>query len=141
MGESPTINCSDAVAATPSAPLPSETTAGPGPSGVRSGSRVELPAKGRLTSATIVRGCTVVAGVVAVDQLTKAAATAAGNTWITHPVSNPKFSLGVAGGPLPMMVLVTVTAIIAFNAYIVVQAVRGRLPAWIPGRAGRIGWC
>lgn len=70
---------------------------------------------------------------MAADQLTKAAATAVGEQPFSHPVTNPEFSLGLAGGSLPMMVLVTVAAVLAFGAYVVWQAVRGRLPAWVPG--------
>jgi signal peptidase II len=73
------------------------------------------------------------AGVVVVDQLTKAAATWVGNTAVTHPATNPEFSLGVAGGSLPMMVVATIAGTLAFGAYVVRQAVRGRLPAWVPG--------
>ena len=73
------------------------------------------------------------AAVVAADQLTKAAATAVGESALSHPVTNPEFSLGLAGGSLPMMVLVTVAGVLAFGAYVVWQAVRGRLPAWVPG--------
>ena len=93
------------------------------------------PAAGRDASAqsALARGCVVAAGVVVVDQLTKAGATALGNTAVTHPVTNPEFSLGLAGGSLSMMVLVTVAGIVAFGAYVVWQAVRGRLAAWVPG--------
>ena len=70
---------------------------------------------------------------MAVDQLTKAGATALGNTAVTHPITNAEFSLGLAGGSLAMMVLVTIVGIVAFGAYVVWQALRGRLPAWVPG--------
>lgn len=88
---------------------------------------------GHVLTTTVRRGFVAAAVVVAVDQLTKTAATAVGNTWVTRPANNPEFSLGAAGGPLPMMVLATVIAVIAFNAYVVAQTARGRLPVWIPG--------
>lgn len=84
-------------------------------------------------ASVLARGGLVAGLVVAADQLTKAGASALGDTAVTHPVTNPEFSLGLAGGSLPMMVLVTVAGIVAFGAYVVWQAVRGRLPAWVPG--------
>ena len=80
----------------------------------------------------LARASLVAAGVVLVDQLTKAGATALGNSAVTHPVTNAEFSLGLAGGSLPMMVLVTIAGVIAFGAYVVWQAAHGRLPAWVP---------
>jgi signal peptidase II len=72
--------------------------------------------------------------VVVLDQLTKALASSVGDTALTHPATNPEFSLGLAGGSLPMMVLVTVAGIAAFGAYVIWQALRGRLAAWVPAR-------
>ena len=71
--------------------------------------------------------------VVVVDQLTKAGGTALGTTTVTYPVTNAEFSLGVAGGSVSMMVLVTLAGIAVFCAYAVWQAVLGRLAAWVPG--------
>jgi signal peptidase II len=71
--------------------------------------------------------------VIAVDQLTKAAATSLGNSAVTHPITNPEFSLGLASGSLPVMVLITIAGCVAFGAYVVWRALQGRLPAWVPG--------
>ena len=46
-------------------------------------------------------------------------ATALGNTAVTHPSTNAEFSLGLAGGSLTMMVLVTIAGIVAFGADVV----------------------
>ena len=81
----------------------------------------------------LARGALVAGAVTVVDQLTKAGASALGNTALTHPVANAEFSLGLAGGSLSMMVVVTIAGIVAFGAYVVTQAVLGRLPAWVPG--------
>ena len=81
----------------------------------------------------VARGALVAGAVMVVDQLTKAGATALGTTSVTHPVANAEFSLGLAGGSLPVMVMVTIAGIVAFGAYVVSQAVLGRLPAWVPG--------
>lgn len=81
---------------------------------------------------TLARGLLIAAAVVVVDQVTKAGATWLGNTAVTHPTTNPEFSLGLAGGSVSMMVLVTVAGIIAFGAFVVWQALRGRLSAWVP---------
>lgn len=91
--------------------------------------RVVAPA----TRVVVTRGCLVAAGAVAVDQTTKIIGTSLGNTAFTHPVTNPDFSLGLAGGPVSVMVLLTVVGTVAFGAYVVAQSVRGRLPAWVPG--------
>ena len=82
--------------------------------------------------AILTRGSIIAAMVVMVDQLTKAGAHALGDTAISHPITNDRFSLGLAGGPLPVMIVITVVGIVAFGAYVVAQAVRGRLPAWVP---------
>lgn len=84
------------------------------------------------TKAVLTRGSVIAAMVVLIDQLTKAGAHALGDTAITHPITNDRFSLGLAGGPLPVMVVITVVGIVAFGAYVLAQAVRGRLPAWVP---------
>jgi lipoprotein signal peptidase len=71
--------------------------------------------------------------IVGCDQLTKAAATALGERRFSHPVTNAEFSLGVAGGPLSLMVLITVAGVLAFGVYVVWQTLHGRLAAWVPG--------
>jgi signal peptidase II len=71
--------------------------------------------------------------VIVIDQLSKALGTWVGNTAVTHPVTNDRFSLGLAGGSLSTMVLVTVAGIVLFGAYVTWQAVCGRLSAWVPG--------
>jgi signal peptidase II len=81
-----------------------------------------------LAAGSLVAGLTVVA-----DQLTKAGANVLGNTAVTYPVTNPDFSLGLASGSLSMMVLVTLAGMVAFGAYVVWQAMGGRLAAWVPG--------
>ena len=81
----------------------------------------------------VARGALATGIVIILDQLTKAGATALGNSAVTHPVTNAQFSLGLAGGSLTMMVLVTIAGMVAFGAYVVWQAMRGRLPAWVPG--------
>ena len=79
------------------------------------------------------RGSITAALVVAVDQLTKAAASLLGDSAVTHPIANSEFSLGLAGGSLSAMVAVTIVGIIAFGAFVVREAVRGRFPPWVPG--------
>jgi signal peptidase II len=79
------------------------------------------------------RGGLVGGAVVLIDQLTKAGAIALGNTAVTHPQMNAEFSLGLAGGSLSVMVLVTIAGIAAFGAYVVWASVHGRLPAWVAG--------
>ena len=86
-----------------------------------------------LTRFVVRRGLLVAVMVVLVDQLTKAGASALGNTALTHPSTNAEFSLGLAGGSLPVMVLITIAGSAAFGAYVVWRAVQGRLPAWVPG--------
>ena len=68
-----------------------------------------------------------------VDQLTKAGATSLGDTAFTHPQTNAEFSLGLASGSLPVMVLVTIAGVAAFGAYVLWQTLRGRLAPWVPG--------
>lgn len=119
---------------TPTRPLPSERDTGqllPAEPSHVSGAR--RASRSSPTGSVLARGALVAGMVFVVDQLTKAGATALGNTAVTHPVTNPEFSLGLAGGSLPMMVLVTVAGMVAFGGYVVWQAWRGRLPAWVPG--------
>jgi lipoprotein signal peptidase len=74
--------------------------------------------------------------VVAVDQLTKLAATrvAAGHTGgLLVPVRNPRFSLGLAGASLPVMALLMAVGIAAGGGYALRAVSRGRLAVWIPG--------
>lgn len=74
--------------------------------------------------------------VVGLDQATKLAATlaAAGQTsGLVVPVHNPRFSLGLAGAPLPIMALLMAAGILAAGGYSLRAAHRGRLPAWVPG--------
>jgi lipoprotein signal peptidase len=74
--------------------------------------------------------------VVGLDQATKLAATlaAAGQTsGLVVPVHNPRFSLGLAGAPLPIMALLMAAGILAAGAYVLHAAHRGRLSAWVPG--------
>jgi lipoprotein signal peptidase len=74
--------------------------------------------------------------VIGLDQLTKLATTlvATGQTsGLLVPVHNPRFSLGVAAAPLPVMVLVMAAGIAAAGGYALHAAARGRLPAWVPG--------
>ena len=78
------------------------------------------PRGGHPRSATAVKtGLIVTAVVVAVDQLTKATAASLGPTAFTHPVMNEEFSLGLASGPLLIMVVVAVVGILAFGTYVV----------------------
>jgi signal peptidase II len=74
--------------------------------------------------------------VVGMDQATKLAATlaAAGQTsGLLVPVHNPRFSLGLAGAPLPVMALLMAVGILTAGGYSLQAAHRGRLPTWIPG--------
>ena len=74
--------------------------------------------------------------VIGLDQLTKLTATlvATGqSTGLLVPVHNPRFSLGVAAAPLPVMVVVMAAGIAAGGGYALRAATRGRLPAWVPG--------
>jgi lipoprotein signal peptidase len=74
--------------------------------------------------------------VVGLDQATKLAATlaAAGHTsGLVVPVHNPRFSLGLAGAPLPITALLMAAGILAAGSYSLHAAHRGRLPTWIPG--------
>jgi lipoprotein signal peptidase len=74
--------------------------------------------------------------VVGLDQATKLAATlaAAGQTsGLLVPVHNPRFSLGLASAPLPVMALLMAAGILAAGGYSLYAAHRGRLPAWVPG--------
>jgi signal peptidase II len=74
--------------------------------------------------------------VVGLDQATKLAATlaAAGQTsGLVVPVHNPRFSLGLAGAPLPVMALLMAVGILAAGGYSLHAAHRGRLPTWVPG--------
>jgi lipoprotein signal peptidase len=73
--------------------------------------------------------------VVGLDQATKLAASlaAAGRTsGLVVPVHNPRFSLGLAGAPLPIMALVMAAGILAAGG---LQPVRRppRPPAWLSG--------
>jgi signal peptidase II len=83
--------------------------------------------------AVVRRGVFYLVLVIVIDQLSKALGTWVGNTAVTHPVTNDRFSLGLAGGSLSTMVLVTVAGIVLFGAYVTWQAVCGRLSAWVPG--------
>jgi signal peptidase II len=74
--------------------------------------------------------------VVGLDQATKLAATlaAAGQTsGLVVPVHNPRFSLGLAGAPLPIMALLMAAGILAAGGYSLHAAHRGRLPTWVSG--------
>jgi signal peptidase II len=74
--------------------------------------------------------------VVGLDQATKLAATlaAAGQTsGLVVPVHNPRFSLGLASAPLPVMALLMAAGILAAGGYSLRAAHRGRLPVWVPG--------
>jgi lipoprotein signal peptidase len=74
--------------------------------------------------------------VVGLDQATKLTATLAapGQTnGLVVPVHNPRFSLGLAGAPLPIMALLMAVGILAAGAYSLHAAHRGRLPSWVPG--------
>jgi lipoprotein signal peptidase len=74
--------------------------------------------------------------VVAVDQLTKFAATqvAAGHSGgLLVLVCNPRFSLSLAGATLPVMALLMVAGIATAGGYTLRAARQGHLAAWIPG--------
>lgn len=74
--------------------------------------------------------------VVGLDQATKLAATltaAAQTSGLVVPVHNPRFSLGLAGAPLPVMALLMAAGILAAGGYSLQAAHRRRLPAWVPG--------
>jgi lipoprotein signal peptidase len=74
--------------------------------------------------------------VVGLDQATKLAATlaAAGQTsGLVVPVHNPRFSLGLASAPLPIMALLMAAGILTAGGYSLYAAHRGRLPTWVPG--------
>jgi signal peptidase II len=74
--------------------------------------------------------------VIGLDQATKLAASlaAAGHTsGLVVLVHNPRFSLGLAGAPLPVMALVMAAGILAAGGYSLLAAHRGRLPVWVPG--------
>jgi lipoprotein signal peptidase len=74
--------------------------------------------------------------VVGLDQLTKLTATmaAAGQTsGLLVPVHNPRFSLGVAAASPPVMLLVMAAGIAAVGGHTLRAAIRGRLPASVPG--------
>jgi lipoprotein signal peptidase len=74
--------------------------------------------------------------VVGLDQATKLAATlaAAGHTsGLVVPVHNPRFSLGLAGAPLPVLALLMAAGLLAAGGYSLDAAHRRRLPAWVPG--------
>ena len=59
---------------------------------------------------------------------------AAGHTsGLLVPVHNPRFSLGLAGPSLPVMVLLMAAGIAAAAGYTLRAAAHGRLPLWIPG--------
>ncbi|HSH61363.1 MAG TPA: signal peptidase II [Acidimicrobiales bacterium] len=107
------------------------TVAGPVPGA--DAPRVSGPRQSSKSWTVVEQASVVGAAVVAADQVTKAAGTSLGNTALTHPVTNPEFSLGLAGGSLPLMVVVTVLGTVAFGAYVVWQTLRGRLAAWVPG--------
>lgn len=70
--------------------------------------------------------------VVAVDQATKAAASLLGSVPLIRPVTNPRFSLGLAGTSLPLMILISALGIITFGTYLVWASVRGDLAPWVP---------
>ena len=74
--------------------------------------------------------------VIGLDQATKLAATltaAAQTSGLVVPVHNPRFSLGLAGAPLPVMALLMAAGILAAGGYSLQAAHRRRLPAWVPG--------
>ena len=59
---------------------------------------------------------------------------AAGHTsGLVVPVHNPRFSLGLAGAPLPVMALLMAVGILTAGGYSLQAAHRRRLPAWVPG--------
>jgi lipoprotein signal peptidase len=73
--------------------------------------------------------------VVGLDQATKLAATlgAAGQTsGLVVPVHNPRFSLGLAGAPRPIMTLLMAAGILAAGSYTLHAAHCGRVPTWVP---------
>jgi lipoprotein signal peptidase len=74
--------------------------------------------------------------VVGLDQATKLAATlaASGHTsGLLVPVHNHRFSLGLAGAPLPITALLMAAGILAAGGYSLHAAHRRRLPTWVPG--------
>jgi lipoprotein signal peptidase len=74
--------------------------------------------------------------VVGLDQLTKLAAMliADGQTsGLVVPVHNSRFSLGLAGASVSVMVLLMAAGIVAAGGYALWAAAGGRLPVWVPG--------
>jgi lipoprotein signal peptidase len=95
-----------------------------------------MPPHPRTRSRTTRQAAALAVAVVAVDQATKLAGTlaAAGQTsGLVVPVHNPRFSLGLAGAPLPIMALLMAAGILAAGGYSLHAAHRRRLPVWVPG--------
>lgn len=78
---------------------------------------------------------TAIAGIiVVVDQLSKLAASWSGR--LGHavvPVTNPRFSLGLAGASTPVMALVSAVGIVVLGGYTTRRALHGHCPLWVPG--------
>ena len=95
-----------------------------------------MPPHPQINSRTTRQAAGLGLAVVGLDQATKLAATlaAAGHTsGLVVPVHNPRFSLGLAGAPLPVMALLMAVGILTAGGYSLQAAHRRRLPAWVPG--------
>jgi signal peptidase II len=78
----------------------------------------------------------IVAGVLLMDQLTKALAALLPQqraTGIFLPLRNPRFLLGIAGSYTALSALAAMAGVVLFGGFAYRSAVRGRLPVAIPG--------
>ena len=83
------------------------------------------------------RICEIALGVVVVDVCSKAGAVVIGagsyGLGFILPIQNSDFSLGVATATSPIAMLLSALGIFVFGGYAARTALRGGLPAWVPG--------
>ncbi len=83
------------------------------------------------------RICEIALGVVIVDASSKAGAMAVGagsyGLGFILPIQNSDFSLGVATATSPIAMVLSALGILVFGGHATRAALRGELPAWIPG--------
>ena len=97
------------------------------------GSAVPSPGAGtRDSGASIRRMLALCMIVILVDQATKTAGSQLGPGPLLRPTTNTRFSLGLAGATLPWMVVLSALGIVAFGAFVVLQALRGHVATWVP---------
>ncbi len=76
-------------------------------------------------------------GVVILDATTKMLAAGLASRGLGRalivPSQNADFSLGVASAPFPIMLALAGMGILGFGGYMAFEAVRGKVPGWVPG--------